>query len=155
MFQITLGYYDSTYGLEDTSETFTQGFFVIETDTHDFNGDGKSDIAWRNTNGDVAIWLMNGTQTLSAPDIGNVPTSWSMVGQRQLNNSGYADLIWRNTNGDVAIWLMNGTQLLSGPDIGNVPTSWTIVGTGDFRNVGLAVAVEVTGSDDRPALAQC
>ena len=37
-------------------------------DTHDFNGDGKSDIAWRNTNGDVAIWLMNGKQILSGPD---------------------------------------------------------------------------------------
>jgi hypothetical protein len=26
-FDVTLGYYDPTYGLEDTSETFTQGFF--------------------------------------------------------------------------------------------------------------------------------
>jgi sRNA-binding regulator protein Hfq len=101
--------------------------------THDFNDDGKSDIAWRNTNGDVAIWLMNGTQTLSASDIGNVPTSWSIVGQRQLNNSGYADLIWRNTNGDVAIWLMNGTQTLSASDIGNMPTSWSIAGTSAYN----------------------
>ena len=100
--------------------------------THDFNGDGKSDIAWRNTNGDVAIWLMNGTQALSAPDIGNVPTSWSIVGQRQLNNSGDADLIWRNTNGDVAIWLMNGTQVLSYLGLGNVPTSWSIEGTSAY-----------------------
>jgi hypothetical protein len=101
--------------------------------THDFNGDGYSDIAWRNSNGDVAIWLMNGTQVLSAPDVGNVSTSWSIVGQRQLNNSGYADLIWRNTNGDVAIWLMNGAQILSAPDLANVPTSWTIVGTGPYN----------------------
>jgi hypothetical protein len=28
------------------------------TDTHDLNGDGFSDIVWRNTNGDTAIWLM-------------------------------------------------------------------------------------------------
>jgi hypothetical protein len=26
----------------------------------DFNGDGKSDIAWVNTNGSIAIWLMDG-----------------------------------------------------------------------------------------------
>jgi hypothetical protein len=103
------------------------------TDTHDFNGDGYSDIAWRNSNGDVAIWLMDGTQVLSAPDVGNVPTSWSIVGQRQLNNSGYADLIWRNTDGDVAIWLMNGSQILSAPDLANVPTSWSIVGTGPYN----------------------
>ena len=32
--------------------------------------------------GNVAIWLMNGTQILSSPDLGNVPTSWTIVGQR-------------------------------------------------------------------------
>jgi hypothetical protein len=101
--------------------------------THDFNGDGYSDIAWRNTSGDVAIWLMNGTQVLSAPDVGNVPISWTIVGQRPLNNSGYADLIWRNTSGDVAIWLMNGAQILSAPDLGNVPISWSIAGSGAFK----------------------
>jgi FG-GAP-like repeat len=126
--------------------------------SHDFNDDGKSDIAWRNTNGDVAIWLMNGTQVLSAPDIGNVPTSWSIVGQRQLNNSGYADLIWRNTNGDLAIWFMNGTQVVSTPGLGNVPTSWSIAGTSAYsatkgyaeliwRNTGGDVAIwEMNGT---------
>ncbi|MCC7346785.1 MAG: hypothetical protein IT538_05240, partial [Variibacter sp.] len=28
--------------------------------THDFNGDGKSDILWRHSSGQVAMWLMNG-----------------------------------------------------------------------------------------------
>jgi len=28
----------------------------------------------------VAIWLRNGTQILSAPDVGNVPTSWTIQG---------------------------------------------------------------------------
>ena len=112
---------------------------------HDFNGDGKSDIAWRDTDGDLAIWLMNGTQALSAPDIGNVPTSWSIVGQRQLNNSGDADLIWRNTNGDLAIWFMNGTQVVSAPGLGNVPTSWTIVGTSAYNaNNGYAELIGAT-----------
>ena len=111
---------------------------VPQTDTHDFNGDGKSDIAWRNTNGDLAIWLMNGTQVLSGPDLGNVPTSWTLVGQRDFNDDGKADLLWRNTNGDVAIWFMNGTQVVSTPGLGNVPTSWAIVGTGDFNGDGNA-----------------
>jgi hypothetical protein len=34
--------------------------------THDFNGDGMSDVAWRNTSGDIDIWLMNGLQILVA-----------------------------------------------------------------------------------------
>ena len=101
--------------------------------TRDFNGDGYSDIAWRGPTGDVAIWLMNGTQILSGPDFGNVPTSWSIVGQRQLNNSGHADLIWRDTAGDLSIWFMNGTQVVSAPVLGNVPTSWSIVGTSAYN----------------------
>ena len=117
----------------DAADVVTCPAVASAVDTHDFNGDGKSDIAWRNTNGDVAIWLMNGTQALSATDLGNVPTSWSIVGQRQLNNSGYADLIWRNTNGDLAIWFMNGTQALSAADLGNVPTSWSIAGTSAYN----------------------
>jgi hypothetical protein len=48
--------------------------------TGDFNGDGKADIAWRNTGGDVAIWLMNGLQVLSAADLGNVSTAWAIQG---------------------------------------------------------------------------
>ena len=31
----------------------------------DFNGDGDADILWQNTNGQPAIWLMNGTTPLS------------------------------------------------------------------------------------------
>ena len=101
--------------------------------THDFNGDGKSDIAWRGPTGDLSIWLMNGTQILSAPDLGNVPTNWTIVGQRPLNNSGFADLLWRGPTGDLSIWFMNGTQILSTADFGTIPTSWSIVGTSAFN----------------------
>jgi hypothetical protein len=100
--------------------------------THDFNGDCKSDIVYRNSDGDLGIWLMNSTQILSGPVLGNVPTSWTIVGQRASNNSGYADLIWRNSDGNLSIWLMNGTQVISAPVIGNIPTSWSIVGTGAY-----------------------
>jgi len=44
------------------------------------NDDGYSDIAWRGPTGAVRIWLMNGTQILSGPDLGNVPTSWTIQG---------------------------------------------------------------------------
>jgi len=48
-------------------------------ETGDFYGNGYSDILWRNTNGDVDIWLMNGLQALGT-DIGNVSTSWTIQG---------------------------------------------------------------------------
>jgi hypothetical protein len=138
--------YDDTCGqssyitIDDpTSMTITVG--GRPTATHDFNGDGLSDIAWRNTNGDTALWLMTvnpsgGAQILSSMDYGKVPTSWTIVGQRDFNGDGKADLLWSNTNGDTAIWLMNGTQVIATPDLGVVGNGWSIVGTGDFNGDG-------------------
>jgi FtsP/CotA-like multicopper oxidase with cupredoxin domain len=109
---------------------------TISLATHDFNGDGHSDIAWRNTDGDVAIWLMGGAQIVSAAGLGNAPSNWTIVGTGDFNGDGKSDILWRNTNGDVGIWLMNGTQVSSAVVVGNVPTNWTIVGTGDFNGDG-------------------
>jgi hypothetical protein len=108
--------------------------------SHDFNGDGKSDIAWRNTNGDAAIWLMTVTsgnaQVLSSADYGIIDNSWQIVGQRDFNGDGKADLLWSNTNGDTQVWLMNGTTVSSTPDLGPIGNGWSVVGTGDFNGDG-------------------
>jgi Cellulase (glycosyl hydrolase family 5)/FG-GAP-like repeat len=110
-------------------------------DAHDFNGDGYSDIAWRNANGDTAIWLMGVTssgnaQILSTTDLGIIPNSRQIVGQRDFNGDGNADLLWSNSNGDTGIWLMNGAQVSQTADLGVVPSGWSIVGTGDFNGDG-------------------
>ena len=39
-----------------------------------------SDILWRNSNGDVGIWFMNGAQILQQPDLVNIPTNWTIQG---------------------------------------------------------------------------
>ena len=49
-------------------------------DTGDFNGDGKSDILWRDTSGNTAIWFMNGLQIGSTAGLGNIPTTWTVQG---------------------------------------------------------------------------
>jgi hypothetical protein len=107
------------------------------TNTHDFNGDGKSDIAWRDNVGDLAIWLMNGTAVLSSGGVGGIPTTWSIVGQRDFNGDGMADLLWRDTSGDTAMWFMNGTTVAAPASVGNVSTNWTVVGVADFNGDGL------------------
>jgi pro-kumamolisin-like protein/VCBS repeat protein len=108
-------------------------------DTHDFNGDGFSDILWRDSGGDVAMWLMNGSTIAAGAGLGNVPNNWSIVGQRDFNGDGKADILWTDTSGDVAMWFMNGTTLSSGAIVTTgVPNNWTIVGTGDFNGDGYA-----------------
>jgi phospholipase C len=101
--------------------------------SHDFNGDHKSDIAWRDGSGNVAIWLMSGATSLSSGGVGGAPLTWSIVGQRDFDGDGKADLLWRDTSGNTAIWFMNGTQLASSAGIGNIPSTWSVVATGDFN----------------------
>jgi FtsP/CotA-like multicopper oxidase with cupredoxin domain len=112
------------------------------TNTHDYNGDGKSDIAWRDSSGNVAIWEMNGTSILNQPNsfVANVPGNWSIVGIADFNGDAKSDILWQDTNGNVAIWEMNGTTVLNQANsfVANVPTNWSIVGTGDFNGDGMS-----------------
>ena len=104
--------------------------------THDSNGDGDSDVLWRDASGNVALWLMNGSSILQTEAVGNIPLNWSIVGQRDFNGDGNADMLWRDAAGDLSIWFMNGNTILYTVALGNVPASWSIVGTGDFNGDG-------------------
>jgi hypothetical protein len=131
-------------GQDDNSFIGAAWVFVqsppMATTTHDYNGDGKSDILWRDTSGNVAIWEMTGTSVLNptASFVGNVATVWTIVGTGDFNADGKSDILWRDTSGNVAIWEMNGTSVLNptATFIGNVPTSWLIIGFGDFNGDG-------------------
>ena len=116
----------------------------------DFNGDGKSDILWRNSSGSLVDWTMNGSQvtasqqvTLSdrpaAPD-----SSWSVAGIGDLNGDGKSDLLWRNANGSLIDWTMNGSQIASAQQVTlggsavSPDSSWSIAAIGDFNGDGKA-----------------
>ena len=127
-------------GVHDNSNAGAAWVFVAPNfnppATHDFNGDGMSDILFRDTAGDVGMWLMNGSLIQQMATFSAVPTSWTIVGQRDFNGNGDADMLWRDTAGDVGIWFMNGTTAGSMPILGTVPTNWSIVGTGDLNGDG-------------------
>ena len=106
------------------------------TNTHDYNGDGASDVAWRDQIGDAALWLMNGATPASTGGFSGVPSAWSIVGHRDFDGDGNYDLLWRDTSGNTAIWFLNGTQIVSSAGVGNIPIGWTVVATGDFDGDG-------------------
>ena len=78
-----------------------------------FNGDGKADILWRNSAGDVDMWLMDGFSITSGTTIANIWTGWAIVGTGDFNADRRADILWRDTSGSVSIWFMDGTTILS------------------------------------------
>jgi FG-GAP-like repeat/Bacterial pre-peptidase C-terminal domain len=138
----TLGtYYARVYGFNggfDVDNNYTLRYgFTSAPRPHDFNGDGFSDITWRDSSGNTVIWEMNGTAVLNPNGsfVSSVPGQWAIVGQRDFNGDGKADLLWRDTSGNVAIWEMNGTAVLNGNSsfVTNVPTNWSVAGTGDFN----------------------
>ena len=106
--------------------------------THDFNGDGFSDVLWLDTTHDVGMWLMNGATILKGVVFNSVPAQWSVVGQRDFNGDGFADILWRDTAGNVGMWLMNGTTIVQAGSFSSIPTQWSVAGTGDFNGDGKA-----------------
>ena len=110
--------------------------------TGDFNGDGRDDILWRNSDGTVSNWLGTATGGFTPNDAiaaRFVPTSWFVVGTGDFNGDGRDDILWRNTNGQISNWLgqTNGGFVLNDAiALTNVDTAWHVVGTGDFNGDG-------------------
>jgi hypothetical protein len=47
----------------------------------DYNGDGKSDILWKDGSGNLSIWFLNGSSISSTAGLGNIGTSWAVLSQ--------------------------------------------------------------------------
>lgn len=107
--------------------------------TGDFNGDGRSDILWRASDGTITDWLGTPTgsfQLNNANTSNAAPNDWNVAGTGDVNGDGRSDIIWRKTNGDFSDWLgqPNGGFVSNGTIAGaQVATSWTITGVGDFN----------------------
>jgi hypothetical protein len=93
----------------------------------DFNGDGIGDLLWRDSSGDLAVWLMNSATVMSSAALGNVPNTWMVVGAGDFNGDGMADILWQDNLGNTSIWFMNGTTVASAASVGNIPTVWSVV----------------------------
>jgi FG-GAP-like repeat len=104
-----------------------------------FNAGGRSpDILWQNTDGQAAIWELNGTNVISEAAVGANPgPSWQAIGTGDFNGDGHSDILWQNTSGQAVIWELNGTNVISEAAVGANPgPSWQAIGTGDFNGDG-------------------
>ena len=113
---------------------------VNRTVHNDFDGDGKSDILWRNgATGQDVLWLMNGATLASGPSLASVTDSnWKIAASGDFDGDGKADILWRNSaSGANQIWFMNGGTLLRANNLPNVADmNWGIAGVGDFDGDG-------------------
>jgi hypothetical protein len=105
----------------------------------DFNGDGKADILWRNSNGDVSEWLSNpgaGFNGFSTPDLGIVPTSWTILGVGDFTGNGLSDILWRNSDGTVSVWFATAGGGHTSEDFGTPGSNLAFQAIGDYSGDG-------------------
>lgn len=103
----------------------------------DFDGDGMSDIFWRNTiNGLTAIWFMNGASTRSAVNLPVMPIENAPVAHGDLNGDGRSDVFWRNNStGANTVWLVNGSAVTA-QAAPSASLGWNVAASGDFNGDG-------------------
>lgn len=104
----------------------------------DFDGDGQTDLIWRNTStGRVIVWYMNGTTRVSTANVWTGDAAWVPIASADFNADGKPDLVWRNsTTGRVIVWLLNGITATSTITIWSGDSAWAPVAAGDFNADG-------------------
>ncbi len=110
---------------------------------NDFDGNGKSDILWRNTAGNNIIW--KAANSLTTQHVSSLSTAWKVAGVGDFSGDGKADILWRNGSAN-AIWrggLATSAQLIS-----SVPSYWLVAGVGDFDGDGRADILWRNGSSN-------
>jgi VCBS repeat-containing protein len=125
---------DLTKTFSTDSDTVSINIDQFKTVHNDFGNDKKSDILWRNTDGSVAIWQMNGATISSANIVSNVDNTWKVAGTGDFGADSKSDILWRNDNGQVALWQMNGSTIAAADIINTVSNDWKIASVGDFND---------------------
>jgi autotransporter passenger strand-loop-strand repeat protein len=107
--------------------------------SNDFDGDGTSDVLWRNAAGEVDTWLMNNGQMAGGTVVSSVSSAWQFAGAGDITGNGTSDVVWQNTStGAVESWLINNGNLSGGTGIGHASSVWQPLGTGDFNADGIS-----------------
>ena len=104
----------------------------------DMNGDGRSDIVWRNTTTQqTSRWYMNGPSLIGG-QADSQGASWRIVGIGDFDGDGRSDLLW-SSGAALVMWRPNASNQYVGSFVANIPAGdWSVVGIGDMNGDGRA-----------------
>ncbi len=116
----------------------------------DFDGDGRSDILWRETGAIgmkyLAIWFVDGHNLKPATGLVSpqIDATWKIGGVADLNSDGKADIVFRQIGtgaggkDKLRSWLMNANALAAEVPLPDVPGNTAIKGIADINGDGHA-----------------
>ena len=115
---------------------------VVRNARSDFDGDGRSDVAWLHSSGAFTSWA--GRPGGAFVDNGGfganlLDASWQVAGIGDFNGDGNDDLLWRHTTGEIGQWQGQSTGAfgnISGFAANAVDNSWSVVAVGDYNGDG-------------------
>ena len=106
----------------------------------DFDGDGKSEILWKNiSTGQIAYWDLSGRTLANGAAFATLANQdWRVQGSGDFNADGTDDIVWRNrSTGVTAMWEMHGRSVSNAAQFATTtPLSWAIEAFGDFTGDG-------------------
>ena len=114
---------------------------------NDFNGDGRSDILWRNVDGQMSNWLgqaNGGFVANNANAAAVVPVAWQIAGTGDFNGDGRDDVLWRNVDGQISNC---SPRIRATPEHANaaaVSPPHALAVTGDFNGDGATTSCGAT-----------
>ncbi len=87
----------------------------------DLDGNGSTDIVWRDAQGRFHAWLTDGLTVLAKGAISlPIPSNWQCVGIGDISGDGRGDIVLQDSvSGNVNAWLMEGFVKIAGGLIGN------------------------------------
>jgi hypothetical protein len=103
----------------------------------DFNGDGRSDVLWRNTSsGQNALWR-SGNAATPQPINAVTDIGWQAAGAGDFDDDGRSDILWRHpANGRNVLWMAGDSRTQVG--LAPLSSAWQVAGVADFDGDGTA-----------------
>ena len=73
----------------------------------DFDGNGTGDILMRDVQGNLRLWLMNGTTISEDLTITSVYRTWKFFGSGDFDGNGTMDIVWTKPDNTLVVWLFD------------------------------------------------